>query len=744
MPTETPTTSCPGTTTHSDIVASWSLDRVVGQLLCISVGQHTDGSYGFVDSVDEIGKIIADKHIGGICYFPVGDDGPQPSVIADQVRTLQARSVTPLLITIDQEGGLVTRMREPATRWPSAMGQQASRLSPAAIAQASGLELRAAGVNQTFAPNGDVNLEPRNPVIGLRSASSVPETVADFVTDSLHGFHTSGIAGCVKHFPGHGDTQVDSHFGLPVLDTDLETWEATESLPFKAGIAAGADSIMIGHLCAPKLDPSGRPATFSSPIVTGLLREHLGFDGVIVTDALDMDGAVIDGEKLPPSEVCILALQAGIDQLLMPRDPASCVDGIIDAVNEGRLDEARLRASATRILALKDRLGILQSPLEPAPIPDLSSHHRLARRAITSSVAWRDVDTRFRLSETKVDIFADPLPPSAGRGVEDLPGELARILSERGFNCAVMDLDGTPRDGAQQLLVVRDAWRFNDISERVSTLDVDCVIAGRSPYDSSLFDVHVPVLLGFGDIPGLAEAVAAVLVTGVALGRLPIDLPTPGGTDIAWPTRPGPEITIRRYRPDDRDAIGRICIRTGDSGKDATGKYSNDEILPYIYAYPYLEYDPDLCLVVDVGGDVVGYILGVADVSDFAAWWEQNWTHVIAEKFPDNPHWSTTERALVEKGLHPENFAPQWREEHPAEFHIDLMDIVQGEGLGRMLVDQFVALLKDRNVPSLAIGVGARNSGGVAFYRHLGFDELFAWKNSDGDVLGYIMALEVS
>ncbi|MCF2707159.1 GNAT family N-acetyltransferase [Arcanobacterium haemolyticum] len=719
-----------------EMVASWSIDEVVGRLFCVSVGHHANGAYGFSDSLDETARLVHKHHIGGVCYFPTGEDGANPAVVSSVVEKLRSSSTLPLLVTIDQEGGLVTRMREPATRWPSAMAQGASRTPIALCSKLSGMELQASGIDMTFAPVADVNSEPANPVIGIRSAASTPTTVGTFVREAIAGFHSAGILTCAKHFPGHGATAVDSHFGLPVFSASHDDWRHCEALPFIEAIAAGVDAIMIGHLAAPELDPSGAPATFSSPIVTGLLRRELGFDGVIVTDALDMAGAT--GHGTDPADLCLNALTAGVDLLLMPRDPERCVQAVIDAVRSGLLNESRLRESAARVLALRITR---ESRARSLSHDVLVRNRHIAARTVTSAIAWRDPRRRFRLEQNQeVDILADPLPPSIGRGVEDLPRTLAHILrNDHHVDVSVRQLGEPTRPDAMTLVVIRDAWRFPEVAQQLRNAHADCVVAARSPYDARLIDKNVPVLLTYGDIPGCAAGVAACLISGIALGSLPIDLPGENG-DILWPSRPRPHVSVRPYGPGDYDEIGRICVRTGASGNDASGLYSDDELLPSIYAYPYLKFAPELAYVVDVDGQAAGYILGVDDSSAFHEWWKAEWSPWIADRFSRATPLSELEQALVSRALHPE--LPAWRSLYPAEFHIDLLPIVQGEGWGRELIDQFVTKIRERGVRRVAIGVGATNARAYRFYRSLGFAQIQSWKRADGEIGGHILGLE--
>ena len=200
------------------------------------------------------------------------------------------------------------------------------------------------------------------------------------------------------------------------------------------------------------------------------------------------------------------------------------------------------------------------------------------------------------------------------------------------------------------------------------------------------------------------------------------------------------EATIRPYGSDDYAAIGRICVLTGDAGVDATGKFFDDELLPTIYAYPYVEYAPELARVVELDGQVAGYLVGVADKRDFAAWWEREWAPKIIERFPDDAAWTDEERALIAGGLDPRGtLVGPHADEYPAELHIDLLPVVQGRGLGRRLISGYRRDLAKRGVKKLALGVDASNESAVAFYRHLGFQTLVEYKAPDGHVTSYTM-----
>ncbi|MGO1383280.1 MAG: GNAT family N-acetyltransferase [Arachnia sp.] len=200
-----------------------------------------------------------------------------------------------------------------------------------------------------------------------------------------------------------------------------------------------------------------------------------------------------------------------------------------------------------------------------------------------------------------------------------------------------------------------------------------------------------------------------------------------------------PEAVVRAYRADDRAAMGRICLLTGDSGGDATGKFSDDELLPAIYAYPYIDHAPELVRVVELDGDVVGYLVGVADVAAFSAWWGQHWAPRIQAWFPENAAWSGGERSLVERARNPLQEVPAWRSQYPAEFHIDLLPVAQGRGLGRLLIEDFRARLHSMGVHGLAIGVGASNTAAFGFYKRLGFKVLREHLDGDGNAVAHAL-----
>ncbi|TDD15940.1 beta-N-acetylhexosaminidase [Nonomuraea diastatica] len=328
-------------------------------------------------------KVIRKYHLGGVILFPQNVRSARQVVGLTNGMQRAAKGV-PLLVATDQENGLVARMSALMTDFPGAgeIGAKNDLSLSRAVAAATGRELRSLGVNLDFAPVADVNVNPANPVIGRRAFGDDPKKVAKMVSAAVKGFDDAKIAATVKHFPGHGDTTVDSHSGLPVINHTKAEWERIDAPPFKAAIAAGVDAVMSAHIVFPKLDPSGDPATLSKPILTGLLREKLGFKGVISTDALNMGGA---RTKYDDGEVAVRAVLAGADLLLMPNDLPKAHRAVLAAVKSGRISKQRLDQSVTRLLTLKQSKGLLaEAPAasadEAARVLRSAEHRKLAAR----------------------------------------------------------------------------------------------------------------------------------------------------------------------------------------------------------------------------------------------------------------------------------------------------------------------------------------------------------------------------
>ncbi|WP_424922450.1 glycoside hydrolase family 3 N-terminal domain-containing protein [Streptomyces sp. wa53] len=542
------------------LIARMSLEEKVGQLFVMRVYGHsaTEPDQADIDAnLAEIGvrdaaELISTYHVGGIIYFAWAHNTRDPHQIADlsngiQRAGLAGRTPLPLLVSTDQEHGIVCRVGEPATLLPGAMalGAGGSRSDARTAGRIAGAELAALGINQNYAPDADVNVNPANPVIGVRSFGSDPEAVAGMVTAQVKGYQSSGIASTAKHFPGHGDTSTDSHTGLPVILHTREEWAELDAPPFRAAVAAGIDSIMTAHIVVPALDPSEDPATLSRPILTGILREELGYDGVVVTDALGMEGV---RTKYGDERVPVLALLAGVDQLLNPPDLKVAWNAVLSAVRSGEISEARIGESILRILRLKTRLGLFRDPYVTHRGVDrtvgvrshLATADRIAERTTTLLSNTGSLLPLSRRSHRNLLVVgADPASPSGTTGPPTTT--LAGAFEELGFAATALSTGTAPTQAkiaeavaaaAGKDAVVVGTYNVSATSSQrtlVSALAATGVpvitVAIRNPYD-------IAQLAGTGFAASLAAyswtdvelRAAARVIAGRARpeGRLPV------------------------------------------------------------------------------------------------------------------------------------------------------------------------------------------------------------------------------
>jgi beta-glucosidase-like glycosyl hydrolase len=346
-----------------------TLEEKVGQMIVSSFYSNflsTDS-----EIYDGLAKAVHEYHVGGFHVFGATEAAPpvllnaaygtvtlgQPLAAASTLNRLQAIAKLPLLNTADFEAGVGFRIMG-ATSFPRLMTFGAARDERLAeeAGRVTGEEARAIGVHVNFAPVVDVNNNPRNPVINTRSFGEDPELVGRLASAYIRGLQSAGVVATLKHFPGHGDTDVDSHLGLPVVKHPRERLERIELPPFRAGIAAGAGAIMTGHIEMPALDPApSTPTTLSEPIVEGFLRKAMGFGGLVYTDSMGMAGVT---KMYGPAEAAVRAVAAGNDVILHSPDDGAALRGIVEAVRAGKIPEARVHASAERILRAKARAGL--------------------------------------------------------------------------------------------------------------------------------------------------------------------------------------------------------------------------------------------------------------------------------------------------------------------------------------------------------------------------------------------------
>ncbi len=298
-------------------------------------------------------SLVRRLHVGGVIVM--GYNVSSAAQVRSVNRALRAEAqrqgrTWPLVTSVDQEGGLIARVEQPLTEFPTYMTFGAAgdpRLAQSA-ARASGRELRALGFTMVFAPDADVTSGPDDPTIGSRSAGSDPKLVSRIVKGSLQGYADAGIVAVPKHFPGHGSVPADSHVSLPVQRESLEQLSERDLVPFRSAVDAGAGAVMVAHIDVRAIDP-GTPSSVSPKLVDGILRKRLGFEGAVVTDALEMAGVA---EKYGSAEAGVRALLAGSDILLLPADAAALHTAILRALRSGRLPQGRLDEAATRSVAL--------------------------------------------------------------------------------------------------------------------------------------------------------------------------------------------------------------------------------------------------------------------------------------------------------------------------------------------------------------------------------------------------------
>ncbi|HYU84791.1 MAG TPA: glycoside hydrolase family 3 protein [Kribbellaceae bacterium] len=557
LPGDGPAADSPGVRVAA-AMSGMSLEEKVGQLFVLFAygpgAGAPDARNTSLYGVATPAEVVRKYHPGGWIYFSARGNVVDPVQLATYSNDLQRTATTsgsrvPLQIATDQEHGVVTRIGPPATQFGGNMAQGASRSTDDArtVGAITGRELRAMGINQDYAPVADVNVNPLNPVIGVRSFSSHPDLAADLTTAMTLGLQKDGgVLATAKHFPGHGDTKDDSHTALPTINHTREQWETIDAPPFRAAIAAGIDSIMTAHIVVPALDPSGDPATLSRPILTGVLRGELGFRGVIVTDALEMAAV---RQQYGDAEAVVRAIEAGADQVLLPPAPDLQFDAVLNAVRSGRISEQRINESVYRLLLNKVTHGIMTDPfVDTSKVMDVVG--------TTDSLAAAQAVTDKTTTLVKNDAGLLPLsnqPRSVlvtGWGVTTTQ-TLATKLAARGAVTTVYQTGAAPSDTAIQTAV--DKGTANDVTVVLTMKAWDTiltdklgkqqqlvksllatgkpviVVAVRDPYDIAYFDT-APTYLATYSYTGVAmESLARVLYGEVApQGKLPVDIPVAG------------------------------------------------------------------------------------------------------------------------------------------------------------------------------------------------------------------------
>ena len=480
------------------LLASLTVRQQVGQLVI----PWLSGSYTALDdSLFQVAARWVDSlEIGGL-IVSVGS----PLDIATKLNALQQRSRLPLLVSADLEWGAGMRVVG-ATAFPHimAVGATGDPRDAYTIGAAAAVEGRAVGIHVNFAPDADVNNNPANPIINTRSFGEDPRTVSRLVAEYVRGLHEHGMLATLKHFPGHGDTQTDSHIGLPVITAGYGRLDSLELVPFRAGIAAGADVVMSAHIAFPALTGSNDPATLSAAVLTGLLRDSLRFPGLVVTDALMM-GAIVT--KYGAGEATVRAFLAGSDLLLIPADPDSAVLAMTAAVAAGRVTPQRLAQSVRRVLEIKRRLGLFERrtvPLDSIPHVVGSKRFQDAANdiAVRSLTLVRDVGGRLH-------------------AVRGHPGRLALIAYADEANASVgLFLTDLLRQGGDTVEYFR-LWPMS------GTLSYDSARATIARAPATVFLTNVRPISGKGNI-ALPDSLAQLItLTDAARPTVLVSLGSP-------------------------------------------------------------------------------------------------------------------------------------------------------------------------------------------------------------------------
>jgi beta-N-acetylhexosaminidase len=550
-----------------------SLEEKIGQL--ISIGVNATFLNQESDAYKAIRRQVEENHVGGVILF--GSPVYESVVLVNRMQQYARR---PLLISADLERGAGMRLSDTTDfGWVMAVGATGNPDYARRMGEITGREARALGIQQILAPVVDVNNNAANPVINVRSYGEDPVEVGRYAAAFIKGAQASGVIATAKHFPGHGNTATDSHRGLPSLNFSLADLNKLELVPFRASIESGVGSVMVGHIAVPQIDPTpitplprktdGKPtyadkeiivenatspATLS-PALTGLLRHELGFDGIIVTDALDMSGLTIYFKQ---DEAAVRAVLAGADMLLKPSeaDAAPAIRGLSEAVRSGRVTLKRIEESARRILAAKYDLGLVKQRITPIDEIDRIVSTRdalqLAREIAEHAITLVRNDARLlpinnlrpdarilNLVITNGDdrlYIANPFIAAmarSGRRVETV------VLDERssdtevqkaieragGADLIIASLYGRVRTGQSSSIGLPDTGMraLNTLLSR------DAPIVGISfgnPYLLQGFPTMKTYLVAYGDMPALQQAAArAVLGETDITGRLPITLP---------------------------------------------------------------------------------------------------------------------------------------------------------------------------------------------------------------------------
>ncbi|MEC0227848.1 beta-N-acetylhexosaminidase [Paenibacillus alba] len=545
------------------------MTKIQAMTLREKIGQMLLCGFEGTEVTEELKALITEHRIGGVIYFARNvANTQQVAGLSNQLQQIAMDAgVAPLWISIDQEGGMVARITEGIALMPGQMalaaGADASagesdRLNKGShaayeAAWVSGTELRALGINMNFAPVLDINNNPDNPVIGVRSFGESSQLVAEFGQKAIAGFQDANVVATAKHFPGHGDTSVDSHLDLPTIQHDQERIRSVELVPFVQAIENGVDAIMSSHIYFPALESEKLPVTLSKSVLTGLLREELGYEGVIMTDCMEMHAI---SEHYGTVSASVMAVEAGADLILIShrRDlQIEAIAAIEQAVSEGRLTEAQIDASVSRVLALKERRGVLGPQLGEAAEVGTEAHCAVAQRLSEASITLVK-DERQLLPLRRTRTLAITVAAAVSSGVDEAyagPASLGAALTEHGLDVIdrVLPLQ---KVGELREAVLADAEHVEQIvigtyNARFHPAQVELVrdlqalgkplvvVALRVPYDLLELPDISTFVAAYESRPLALQSIARCLLGElIPQGRLPVSLGTSYPAGWRW------------------------------------------------------------------------------------------------------------------------------------------------------------------------------------------------------------------
>lgn len=549
-------------------MAGMTLEQKVGQMFVLQVHGETAGTTNATDvaanqalygsDVRNGEDLLAKYHPGGIIYFANTNNMNNPRQVAELSNGLQEAAMAdhgvPVQISTDQEGGFVSRVPPPAAVIPSTMavGATFDRDLSYSTAASTGRQLRAMGITMNHAPVVDVNTNPRNTADGTRAFSDRADVVSSFGAAAIAGYQDNLVAATAKHFPGLGAAEANPDTGVAVVNETREKIMRTHLAPFQAAITAGVKSIMPTAVIVPALDPSRTPAVVSKRIITGLLRDTLRYDGVVITDALRADALA----AIPPEQLILDAIRAGNDELTLPTDPPAAISTVINAVRARALGETRINQSVQRILRLKFELKLFE-------------RQNTTNKAVDSAVGTAaDQETMAKAARRSITMLrnqAGVLPLSVtsrrhvlvtGWGVDAIPS-LASQLTTRGLKPTPMWSGSPDQNTIKQVAAAADASdvtviltnnAWNDVTQQnlvkaLLTKKVPLVVvAVGTPYDIAYFQSARTFLATYGYRDISLAALADILVGAQPTGRLPVTIRTPDGAPLLHPFGSGQEL----------------------------------------------------------------------------------------------------------------------------------------------------------------------------------------------------------